>query len=161
MKFIKLYVISWWCKTKTVAAGGEGNGLFSYFSAERNVTALKMSQRKAFGNHLSVIHTLTSRLNIMATAWPQNHKALNSTTRITHLSALWLDLHHQEKIKKQKRFTLMWSNFLELRLLCWKNPENIYFFIFLRFQFMGCSEGEQCPRGTHPPAQRWSPRDVA
>lgn len=110
MKFIKLYVISWWCKIKTVAAGGEGNGLFSCLSAERNVVALKMSQRKAFGNHLGVIHTLTSRLNTTATAWPQNHMALNSTTKITHLSALWLNLQHQ-KTKKQKRFTLMWKSF--------------------------------------------------
>lgn len=97
MKFIKLYVISWWCKIKTVAAGGEGNGLFSCLSAERNVVALKMSQHKEFGNHLGVIHTLTSRLNTMATAGPQNHKALNSTTQITHLSALWLDVQRQNK----------------------------------------------------------------
>lgn len=110
MKFIKLYVISWWCKIKTVAAGGEGNGLFSCLSAARNVVALKMSQRKAFGNRLGVIHTLTSRLNTTATAWPQNHMALNSTTKITHLSALWLNLQHQ-KTKKQKRFTLMWKSF--------------------------------------------------
>lgn len=71
MKFIKFYVISWWCKIKTVAAGEEGNGLFSCLSAERNVAALKISQCRAVGNHLGVIHTLTSRLNPTATAWPQ------------------------------------------------------------------------------------------
>lgn len=97
MKFIKLYVISWWCKIKTVAAGGERKGLFSCLSAERNVVALKMYQQKVFGNHLGVIHTLTCRLNTTATAWPQNHKALNSITQITHLSALWLNLQHQGK----------------------------------------------------------------
>jgi len=113
MNFIKLYVISWWCKIKTVAAGGEGNGLFSCLPAERNVVALKMSQRKALGNPLAVIHTVTSRLNTTAMAWPQNRKALNSTTQITHLSALGLDLQHQKKKekKRQKRFTLAWKSF--------------------------------------------------
>lgn len=31
MKFIKFYVISWWCKIKIVAAGEEGNGCFLAF----------------------------------------------------------------------------------------------------------------------------------
>lgn len=31
MKFIKFYVISWWCKIKILAAGEEGNGCFLAF----------------------------------------------------------------------------------------------------------------------------------
>lgn len=125
---------SWWCKIKTVAAGGEGKGLFSCLSAERNVAALRMSRRKALGSRLSAIHTLTSRLN--TAGWPHHYEALNGTTQITHLSALRLDSQHQKK----KIHVDMGVIFLRFRYCAKKSPPK--HLIFLRCRFLDCCEGE-------------------
>lgn len=96
----------WWCKIKTVAAGGEGNGLFACLSAETKIAPLT-SRRAVLGSHPGAIHTLTPRLNTTATACPDSTK-------------LWIAAHRSHIYrfcgstcsigkKRRKRFTLEWK----------------------------------------------------